>query len=142
MPVNGCCRGLLLVLLAFFFGHRWAIRIAPTPESDRTLPSGGIILLLFWSVLGAAGASVVYAVNPSPALGVRSKNAAGVVVAALIGAALWQAGVAGAWTFPEAWCGTFLLLWGSQFEVGLDDLTWVRAVAATGLVVLLAQIFR
>jgi hypothetical protein len=99
-------------------------------------------VLLFLSVLGAAGASVAYAVNPWSALAVRSKNAAGIVVAALIGAALWQAGVAAAWTFPEAWCGAFLLLWASQFEVGLDDLTWVRAVAATGLVVMLAQFFR
>ena len=99
-------------------------------------------MLLFLGVLGAAGASVVYAVNPWPALGARSKNAAGVAVAALIGAALWQAGAAAAWTFPEAWCGAFLLLWASQFEVGPDDLIWVRAVTSTALIVLLAQFFR
>ena len=99
-------------------------------------------MLLFLVVAGATGASVVYAVNPWPALGVRSKNAAGIVVAALIGAALWQAGVAAAWTFLVAWYGAFLLLWASQFEVGPNDLTWVRSVTATAVVALMVQFFR
>ena len=106
------------------------------------MPSGGLVLLLLSAVAGAAGASVVYAVNPWPALSMQSRNAAGVAIAALIGAALWQAGVAAAWTFPQAWCGTFLLLWASQFEAGLGDLIWVRGVAATGFVVLMAEFFR
>lgn len=92
--------------------------------------------------LGAAGGSVVYAVNPWPTLGVRSKNAAGIGIAALIGLALWQAQVVAAWTLPEAWCGAFLLLWASKFEIGPVDPIWVRAATATALVILLAQLFR
>ena len=93
-------------------------------------------------VVGAAGASLLYVVNPWPALGARSKNAAGIAAAVLIGVALWQAGVAAAWIFPEAWCTAFVLMWASQFEVGSDDLIWARAAASTGLVLLLAQLFR
>jgi energy-converting hydrogenase Eha subunit G len=99
-------------------------------------------MLLLLSIVGAAGASVVFAVNPSPALGVRTKNAAGMVVAALISIVLWQLGVAAYWMVPGAWCAAFLLLWASQFEISPDDLIWVRAAASTGVVVLLAHFFQ
>jgi hypothetical protein len=109
---------------------------------ERTVPSGGATVLLLWAGLGAGGGSVLYAVNLGPSLGARSKNAAGILLAALVGAILWNTGVSAAWTFPAAWCGAFLLLWASQFEVGTGDLTSVRAVAATALVILMMQFFR
>jgi hypothetical protein len=99
-------------------------------------------MFLFLTAVGAAGAGLLYAVGPWPALGARIKNAAGIVAALLIGVALWQAGVAAAWIFPQAWCAAFLLMWASQFEAGSDDLIWVRATTATVLVLLLAQFLR
>jgi hypothetical protein len=33
-------------------------------------------------------------------------------------------------------------MWASQFEVGADDLVWVRAATSIALVVLLGQFFR
>lgn len=99
-------------------------------------------MFLILTVVGAAGAGLLYAINPFPALGARAKNAAGILVAALVGVALSQAGVAAAWTLPEAWCTAFLVLWASNFQVGPDDLVWVRAVTSVGFVALLSQFFR
>jgi hypothetical protein len=109
---------------------------------QKSLPHRSIAMVTLLAVLGAAGASAIFAVNPWPALGMRTRNAAGLVVATLIAVALWLSGVTAIWIFPAAWGGALLLLWASQYEVGEDDLIWVRAAAATALVVLLAQFFR
>jgi len=99
-------------------------------------------MFLFLTVVGAAGAGLLFAVNPWPALGARTKNTAGLVVAALIGAALWQSGIAFAWNFPAAWFAASLLMWACQFEVDPEDMVWLRVLTSTGLVVLLTQLFR
>ena len=93
------------------------------------------------TIVGAAGAGVLCALDTSPALGARSKNAAGIFAAALIGLALWRAGFTNAWVFSVAWCESFLLLWASTYQVGADDLIWVRVATSTGLVVLTGQFF-
>jgi hypothetical protein len=90
---------------------------------------------------GAAGASLLFAIDTEPALGARAKNAVGFAVATLIGALLWWVGLPWAWTMPLAWYVAFLLLWASHFEVGPNDMIWLRAATAIGLVALLTQFF-
>jgi hypothetical protein len=64
------------------------------------------------------------------------------LLAALAGLALWLAGVPSAWALPEAWGAGFLLMWASGFEVGANDMVWMRVTAATVLVVLMGQFFQ
>jgi hypothetical protein len=99
-------------------------------------------LILYACLFGGAGAGLLYAIDMSPALGARAKNAAGVLAAAAIGLAMWLGGAPNAWAFPLAWCAVFLLLWASAFEVGGDDALWARVAASTGLVVMLGQFFQ
>lgn len=99
-------------------------------------------MFLLLVVVGGAGACLVYAVPPRTASGARIKNAAGIVVAVAIGAALSRTGITFAWNFPVAWCAAFLLMWAFQFGGDPEELIWLRALTSTGLVTLLAQFFR
>jgi hypothetical protein len=112
-------------------------------HSDRPLlPYRSIAMFSISTFLGAAGASLVYAAAPLPALDPRIRNIAGALAALGVGVVLWIAGAGFAWTFPTAWICALLLMWGSQYPVGPDDLIWVRVAATVVLVLLLAQSFR
>jgi hypothetical protein len=92
--------------------------------------------------VGAAGAGSLFAVDTSPALGARTKNTAGILVAVLIGLALWHGGIPAAWALPGAWCASFLLMGASAFQVGANDMIWMRVATSTVLVVMAGQFFQ
>ena len=114
------------------------------PFAVRNAPSATADVFMIWllTLVGAAGAASLHALDTSPALGARTKNAAGLLAAALVGLAMWLAGSPFACVLPAAWGAGFLLMWASTFEVGDNDMVWARVTASTLLVVLMGQFFQ